>query len=148
MALSNRQGGVTHTPASTKPLKGVSGQEKIKEIFAHQENDLGEGYTMDDAIEKLRPNVVNGNPDFPTGQQMDYPDAPDQASSDADDIKGTKGYAPRPHVEGTETVLTDVEAQKPDVAVPGKDSLAKPSEHRKALTLGDTLKGPLIKGQS
>ena len=148
MALTNRQGGVKYTTTDGKASKGVSGQEKLKEIYAHQENDLGEDYTMDSALEKLRPKVVAGNPDFPEGQQMDYPGAPDQANSDADDIKGTQGYAPRPHVEGTETVLTDVEAQKPDAAVAGQDGLAKPSEHRKSLTLGDTLKGPLVKGKS
>lgn len=148
MALTNRQGGVKYTPTTGKAAKGVSGQEKLKETFAHAENDLGEAYTMDDAMDKLRPATVKGNPDFPEGQQMDYPGAPDQADSDADDIKGTEGYAPRPHVEGTETVLTDVDPQKPDAAVTGKDGLAKPSEHRKALTLGDTLKGPLVKGKS
>lgn len=148
MALTNRQGGVDYAPTDGKASKGVSGQEKLKEIYAHQKNDLGDDYTMDKALEKLRPTVVAGNPDFPEGQQMDYPESPDQSKSDANDIEGTKGYAPRPHVEGTETVLTDVEAQKPDAAVVGKDSLAKPSEHRKALTLGDTLKGPLTKGKS
>lgn len=148
MALSNRQGGVKYTPINGKPAKGVSGQEKLKETFAHADNDLGEGYTMDDAIEKLRPSTVSGNPDFPQGQQMEYADAPDQSKGNAADIKDTDGYAPRPHVEGTDTVLTDVDAYKPDAAVIGQDGLAKPSEHRKAMTLGDTLKGPLVKGKS
>ena len=139
--ITNRQGGVTHTPTPGKEkfAKGASGSEELKKTYSHPDNDLGDGYTTDEALKLLHPESVQGNPDFPEGQDMQYVDAPDQGDSAADDLKGTDGYAPRPHVEGTTTVKTDVEPRKPQSAVAGKGGLAKPSENKRPVKLGDTL---------
>ena len=141
-SISNRQGGVTHTPAPGKEkfAKGSADHKDLQKIYNHpKQPKLGEDYTMDDALELLHPAQVAGNPDFPQGQDMQYNDAPDQANSTANDIKDTDGYAPRPHVEGTNTVKTDVAPRRPQSAVVGENGLAKPTDHKKPVKLGDTL---------
>jgi len=140
-SLTNRQGGIVHTPdpGKEKFAKGSAGHEDLKKIYDHPKNDLGEKYTLDEALELLHPAEVKGNPDFAEGQDMQYGQSPDQQDSTADDIAGTEGYAPRPHVEGTNTVKTDVDPVKPQAAVTGQGGLAKPALNKKPIKLGDTL---------